>query len=116
MCVEREPFPYFPTDPHKQVQFLAWLDDKLNAGYDITEWEARTTLNRVPQEAGAFHGPCVPEHFRKRTERCPSPLLARKSEARMIDKNTRISSEFRVFLAGGHVCLTYRLATREDSI
>lgn len=39
-----------------QVRFLAWLDDKVNQGYDITEWEAAHRLTEFRRKAKHFMG------------------------------------------------------------
>ncbi|KAJ3780724.1 hypothetical protein F5050DRAFT_1574524, partial [Lentinula boryana] len=33
------------------VRFLAWLEDKLNQGYDVTEWEAAHRLTEFRRKA-----------------------------------------------------------------
>ncbi|GAW05634.1 Creatinase aminopeptidase [Lentinula edodes] len=38
------------------VRFLAWLDDKVNQGYDITEWEAAHRLTEFRRKAKHFMG------------------------------------------------------------
>lgn len=88
MCVERKPFLYFPTDPHKQVQFLAWLDDKLNAGYDITEWEAAQRLTEFRRKQEHFMGLAYQNISASGPNAALPHYSPRKSEARMIDKNT----------------------------
>ncbi|KAJ3757335.1 Creatinase aminopeptidase [Lentinula raphanica] len=38
------------------VRFLAWLEDKINQGYDVTEWEAAHRLTEFRRKAKHFMG------------------------------------------------------------
>ncbi|KAK0475799.1 Creatinase aminopeptidase [Armillaria novae-zelandiae] len=70
------------------VQFLAWLDEKLYAGYDITEWEAAQRLTEFRRKQEHFMGLAYQNISASGPNAALPHYSPRKSEARMIDKHT----------------------------
>ncbi|CAK5281128.1 unnamed protein product [Mycena citricolor] len=70
------------------VRFLAWLEDKFNAGYDITEYEAAQRLTEFRRKAPYFMGLAYENISASGPNAALPHYSPRRSTARMIDKFT----------------------------
>ena len=71
-----------------QVRFLAWLDQKLNDGYDITEYEAASRLTEFRRKNKNFMGLAY-ENISASGPNASLPHYSpKRSTARMIDRET----------------------------
>ncbi|KAF9445989.1 hypothetical protein P691DRAFT_674493 [Macrolepiota fuliginosa MF-IS2] len=70
------------------VQFLAWLENKLNSGYDITEWEAAWRIKEVRMKQKKFMGLAYETISASGPNAAIPHYTPRKHSARMIDRET----------------------------
>jgi len=69
------------------VQFLAWLEDKINKGYDVTEWEAAHRLTEFRRKAKHFMGLAY-ENISATGPNAALPHYSpKKNESEMISRN-----------------------------
>ena len=73
---------------NSQVQFLAWLENKLQEGYDVTEWEAANRLTEFRRKQRNFMGLA----YENMSASGPNASLPHytpfKSSSKMIDRET----------------------------
>lgn len=78
----------YTRDGLAYVQFLAWLENKLQEGYDITEWEAANRLTEFRRKQRNFMGLA----YENMSASGPNAALPHytpfKSRSRMIDRET----------------------------
>ncbi|KXN85541.1 putative Xaa-Pro aminopeptidase P [Leucoagaricus sp. SymC.cos] len=70
------------------VQFLAWLDNKLNSGYDITEWEAAWRIKEFRMKQRKFMGLAYETVSASGPNGAIPHYAPKKHSARMIDRDT----------------------------
>ncbi|KAM6501799.1 Creatinase/aminopeptidase [Amanita muscaria] len=70
------------------VQFLAWLENKLQEGYDITEWEAANRLTEFRRKQRNFMGLAYENMSASGPNAALPHYTPLKSNARMIDRET----------------------------
>ncbi|EAU90984.2 aminopeptidase-P [Coprinopsis cinerea okayama7 len=70
------------------VRFLAWLDQKLSQGYDITEYEAASRLTEFRRKSKNFMGLAYENISASGPNAALPHYVARKGTARMIDRET----------------------------
>ncbi|KAH6906528.1 aminopeptidase-P [Coprinopsis sp. MPI-PUGE-AT-0042] len=70
------------------VRFLAWLETKLGEGYDITEYEAASRLTEFRRKSKNFMGLAYENISASGPNAALPHYVARKSTARMIDRET----------------------------
>jgi Xaa-Pro aminopeptidase len=72
----------------RQVRFLAWLEAKLNEGYDITEYEAAQRLTEFRRKTKHFMGLAYENISASGPNAALPHYSPRRSTARMIDRET----------------------------
>ncbi len=70
------------------VQFLAWLNDKLNSGYDLTEWEGAWKIRELRQRQKNFMGLAYETTSASGPNAALPAYTPMKQSARMIDSVT----------------------------
>ncbi|KAG5638225.1 hypothetical protein H0H81_001226 [Sphagnurus paluster] len=70
------------------VRFLAWLENKLNDGYDITEYEAASRLTEFRRSGKHFMGLAYKSISATGSNAALPHYTPRKSTARMIERDT----------------------------
>ncbi|KXN87696.1 putative Xaa-Pro aminopeptidase P [Leucoagaricus sp. SymC.cos] len=70
------------------VQFLAWLDNKLNSGYDITEWEAAWRIKEFRMKQKRFMGLAYETISASGPNAAIPHYVPKKHSARKIDRDT----------------------------
>ena len=71
-----------------QVKFLAWLEGKLQDGYDITEYEAASRLTEMRRSGKHFMGIAYKSISATGSNAALSHYTPRKSTARFIERDT----------------------------
>lgn len=71
-----------------QVQFLAWLENKLNSGYDITEWEAGWRVKEFRMKQRKFMGLAYETISASGPNAALPHYTPKKATAKMIDRDT----------------------------
>ncbi|XP_006457207.1 hypothetical protein AGABI2DRAFT_212532 [Agaricus bisporus var. bisporus H97] len=70
------------------VQFLAWLENKLNSGYDITEWEAGWRVKEFRMKQRKFMGLAYETISASGPNAALPHYTPKKATAKMIDRDT----------------------------
>lgn len=76
------------TIVRSQVRFLAWLEQKLGEGYDITEYEAASRLTEFRRKNRHFMGLAYENISASGPNAALPHYSPRRSTARMIDRET----------------------------
>jgi Xaa-Pro aminopeptidase len=71
-----------------QTQFLAWLEDKLNKGYDITEWEAGNRQKEFRRKQQNFMALAYPTISATGANGAIPHYSPGKNTAKMIDRTS----------------------------
>ncbi len=70
------------------VQFLAWLEHKLNSGYEVTEWEAAWRIKEFRMKQKKFMGLAYETTSASGGNAAVPHYTPKKRTARMIDRET----------------------------
>lgn len=70
------------------VRWIAWLEDKMGQGYDITEYEAGWRLTEFRRELKDYKGLAYENISASGPNAALPHYTPRKSQARMIDRDT----------------------------